>query len=654
MITEIEGRKLAQSIFLLGFEEYTTKEICEVLALADDLYFNGDDSLLSDFDYDALKRYAQCSDPTNSYFLGIGSSIRGGKVTLPFEMGSLDQTYEGEIVDWIKKWNIGDKSGVVSDKLDGASAMVVYDSTGNFQIAYSRGNGKEGADISRHLSVMPSVKQKIDITNPLVIRGENIISKNNFVLAQTLMVDKGSRKYKNARNMVSGLMNSSSNDSEVYQYIDFVAYEIVGSELSKDDQLSLLNDLGFKVVEYSLMGFGSMNDTSLSTFLQERKKQTAYDIDGLVIEVCDAATRSIINPTRATLNPAFATKYKIADTSNYAEVVVLDVTFAISKHGYIKPTIQLTPTELVGVTISNCTGFNAKFIKENKIGPGSIIGLVRSGDVIPFCSTIIQPMPIDDYDSWFHDKIDVFGTCWWTETLVDLVIQDASNNSTVKYQQLIDFFDSIDAPHLGEGNLLKIYEMGFETPESIILLTQEDISSLVGSTIMGKKIFTGLREKLTNIPMYKLMGAHPAFGRGVGIRKMKSLYEAFSGDWHLCSESDNIIPVAGFDIKTANKIVAGYQKFKDFVEDTNHVITTQQYVAPIEGKFTNKVVVFTGFRDGSLEKQVESAGGKMGSSVSSKTHIVVTNDPNGSSSKLAKARSLNIQILSISEFKDLL
>ena len=196
--------------------------------------------------------------------------------------------------------------------------------------------------------------------------------------------------------------------------------------------------------------------------------------------------------------------------------------------------------------------------------------------------------------------------------------------------------------------------MGFETPESIILLTQEDISSLVGSTIMGKKIFTGLREKLTNIPMYKLMGAHPAFGRGVGIRKMKSLYEAFSGDWHLCSESDNIIPVAGFDIKTANKIVAGYQKFKDFVEDTNHVITTQQYVAPIEGKFTNKVVVFTGFRDGSLEKQVESAGGKMGSSVSSKTHIVVTNDPNGSSSKLAKARSLNIQILSISEFKDLL
>lgn len=654
MITEIEGRKLSQSMFLLGFEEYTTKEICEVLTLADDLYFNGGDSLLSDFDYDALKRYAQCSDPTNSYFLGVGSSIRGGKVTLPFEMGSLDQTYEGEIVDWIKKWNIEDKIGVVSDKLDGASAMVVYDSTGSFQIAYSRGNGKEGADISRHLSIMPSIKQKIDIDKPLVVRGENIISKNNFVLAQTLMVNKGSRKYKNARNMVSGLMNSSSNDSEVYQYIDFVAYEIVGSELSKDDQLLLLNQLGFKVVEYSLMVFGNMNDTSLSTFLQDRKKQTAYDIDGLVIEVCDASTRAIINPTRATLNPAFATKYKIADLDNTAIATVVDVEINISKHGYLKPRVQIVPVDLVGVTITWATGFNMRFIIDNQIGPGSQIGITRAGDVVPFIANVIQPMPIDDYDSWFYNKIEEFGTCWWSETFVDLVIADASNNDTVKYQQLIDFFNSIDAPYLGEGNLFKIFEMGFETPESIILLTQEDISSLVGSVIMGKKIFTGLREKLTNIPMYKLMGAHPAFGRGVGRRKMKSLYEAFAGDWHLCADAYNIMPVAGFDTKTADKIATGYPKFKQFVDEINHVIAIQPYVAPIEGKFTNKIIVFTGFRDSTLEKQVELAGGKMGSSVSSKTYMVVTNDPTGSSSKLTKARSLNIPVLNINEFTELL
>jgi NAD-dependent DNA ligase len=186
MMTEIEGRKLAKNLFLLGFEEFNVTEICEVLKLADDFYENTNegDPIFSDSDYDTLKRFAERVDPTNPYFLGVGSDVRGGKVNLPFEMGSLNQVFHGEIIDWIKKWKLYGYYGVISHKLDGTSGMVIYDNTGKFQIAYSRGNGRQGADISRHLSQMPSVPKQFMANIAMTVRGENIISKSNFIKAQ--------------------------------------------------------------------------------------------------------------------------------------------------------------------------------------------------------------------------------------------------------------------------------------------------------------------------------------------------------------------------------------------------------------------------------------------------------------------------------------
>jgi NAD-dependent DNA ligase len=659
MITKDQGLQIIKNISILGMDEVAITDVISLLELADDLYFNDEDPILEDSGYDAIYRYAKLSAPTDAYFLGIGSSVRGGKINLPFTMGSLDQIHEGEIQAWLKKWCLHNHVGVISDKLDGASGMVIYDTAGKFQIAYSRGDGVQGADISRHLIQMSSVPKSIMTAGePFVVRGENIISIANFKRIQSVVKTSAGKMYKNPRNCVSGLMNASSNDKHVYNFIDFIAYEIVGSPLSKLDQFSLLLDLGFTIPHRETTNFRDIDDNTLSSIVTNRKRLSDYELDGIVIDVNAAEKRSEMNPTRSTLNPAFTFKYKVSDDSNYAEVVVRDVTFSISKHGYLKPTIQLTPTELVGVTISNCTGFNASFIKDNKIGPGAVIGLVRSGDVIPFCTKVIQPMPVEIYDDWFFEKVRLFGKVHWTTNLVgdnvDLVLDDANLDPTVKYEQLVDFFDTIGAPHLGEGNLQKIFEMGFETPESVINLTQEDLSSILNSTIMGKKIFAGLREKLTNIPLYKLMGAYPSFGRGVGVRRMKLLYDAFAGDMSLCGQYSKIVDVSGFEDKTAKKISLGYPAFVDFIFEVKHAISLAKYEAPKVGKFTDIAVVFTGFRDKSLESQIVEQGGKIGSAVSSKTGLVVTPDPDGSSGKLKKARELNIQIINIDTLKSLL
>lgn len=655
MITIQDSQKLIDTITIMGIDSVEPDQLISLLELADHRYFNEDDPILSDQEYDTYYRYATNAYPTHVYFLGIGSSSRGNKVKLPYQMGSLDQKYEGEMLPWVSKNNLSTEKAIASNKLDGASAMVVFDLTGNFQIAYSRGDGIEGADISRHLRLIPSFPENISYDKPFTVRGELIISKVNFKRhIQPNIKSRSGQPYKNARNCISGLMNAESNPDWVYQYIDFVSYEIVDSDLSKTQQLELLKSLGFKVVKYQPVMFSLLTDAYLKLLVETARENSDYEIDGIVIDVDSAETRADMNPTRTTLNPAYSIKFKVADESNVAIATLVDVEINISKHGYLKPRVQIEPVELVGVTVTWATGFNMKFIHDNKIGPGSKIKITRSGDVIPFIVSVVEPLDPTKFHDWFQHKTNQFGPVTWTDTGVDLVLTNINDNDTVKLEQLIDFFDSIDAPHLGEGNLQKIFDMGFETPESIIELTQEDLGCVLNSTVNGKKIFKGLRDKLTNIPMYKLMGAHPAFGRGIGVRKMKKLYDAFSGNMESCKFTDAITRVEGFEIKTANKIKTGYPIFLEFLEKIRSYVTIQEYVAPVEGSLTGTTVVFTGFRNSALEQLVIAAGGKMGSGVSSKTGIVVAADPSSSSGKLDKARSLGVQVISIEQLKDML
>lgn len=653
------SKKLLNIINTTGIDSLTSDELISILIEADNLYYNNDNDdeelgLLSDIEYDNIKKYTQHTNPTHPYFLGVGSAIRGNKIKLPFQMGSLDQIHVGEITTWINQHSLVNEQAIITDKLDGTSGLVIYDTNGNFQISYSRGDGIMGADTSRHTTLIPSILTKINYNQPIVIRGEVIISTANFEKAKHLITTRGNKEYKNARNCISGLMNASSNSPDVYPFIDFVAYEIVGSESSKQDQLELLKSLGFNVPYFQKISFNELNDDWLENYLITRKQQSDYEIDGIVIDVDDQKKRGLMNPTKQTLNPAYSVKYKVMDSTNIVIAEVVDVDINISKHGYLKPRVEIIPINIVGVTVTWATGFNMKFIKDNQIGPGSRVTITRAGDVVPCIIDVITPSTVSDYQHWLDLKLSSFGKTTWTETGVDLVLIDSANNLTVKFEQLVDFFDTIGAPHLGAGNLQKIFEMGFETPESIISLTKEDISNLLNSTIMGKKIFLGMKEKLTNIPLYKLMGAHPIFGRGIGVRKMKKLYDAFAGDMSKCSDINNIMEVDGFEKKSATKVFSGYPKFLDFLNEINTHITIAPFEIPKNGKLSNTIVVFTGFRNSQLEKQIESIGGKIGSSISNKTGLVVANDPSGKSSKLDKARDLGIKIISVLELMDII
>ena len=645
-MTQTSLELISNAITFGTIEETPIQTIIEGLKMADDMYHNDAESPLTDAQYDMLRWYAERIDPTDTYFTGIGSEVRGGKIKLPHKMGSLNQVYQGDFTKWIAKHSLQKETVVISDKLDGASAMLVYGKTGALQIAYSRGDGVEGADITRHISKIHNVPKKIHTGGKTVtIRAEVIISPVDFAKIKDKVISKSGRKYKNPRNFVSGRLNASDGNDLVYSHVNVVAYEIVDTTMAKSVQLDTLNGLGFDVVSFFTIPAGKLNDEHLTDFLNDSRARTKYEIDGLVIEVDLATTRERINPTKDTLNPEYAVKFKVADASNYAETEVVNVLWSISKDGYLKPTVQVKPIELCGVTIQNCTGFNAKFIKDNKIGKGAVVSIVRSGDVIPFLTSVITPAAEADMPT---------ESAHWTATGVDLVLDDASSNVTVKFEQLNDFFASLDVPHLGEGNLRTMFDAGFDTPESIIELTQEDIGSLLNSMVIGKKIFTGLREKLTNIPMYVLMGSHASLGRGIGQRKCKKLWEAFAGDMSLCTSKDRIIAVEGFDIKSATKVVNGYDEFMVFFDRIKQYVTIAKYVAPAQGKLSGSTVVFTGFRSKELELAIEALGGKIGSGVSSKTTYLVTSDPSSTSGKAQKARDLGVQVIGEIELREML
>jgi DNA ligase (NAD+) len=637
-----EIKSLINDIFLLGdgsFDEFETSDLIDVLVAAQKEYDIGK-SIISDQQFDALYHFVQTADSDNTYFLGVGSEVRGGKVKLPYTMGSLTQVYDGDTIKWVHEHDLESQEMVITEKLDGISTLIVYDANGKLQIAYSRGDGIEGADITRHVSKITSVPKQI--SGPMVVRAEIIFTKKRWEAIKRLIKRSGGAFYKNARNATAGLMNATESDPIAYQNLSVVAYEILSQDMNKEIQLDTLNGLGFDTPSTLFVYGKRLNDKHLADVLNSIRTDSEYEIDGIVIDVASNVKR--VKMGMSGLNPEYARKFKMADASNMAIATVKEVQWHISKNGYLKPRVKIHPIELVGVTVQHATGFNAAFIFNNGIGPGAKIRVTRSGDTIPFIISVVESvkpqMPTEDF-TWTVNK---------DGKKVDAVVTNVHDNDTVKLEQLIDFFGKIGTEYLGEGNLKIVFDSGFTSIEEVINLSESEWISMIGAN--GKKIFKSIREKLTNTPWHLVAGSHPCFGRGIGRKKMKRLYDAFKGDMNKLNNIDAMLTVEGFDIKTATKISSGFTAFLIF--KNNIGIKFAEYEAPKSGGLSGSTFLFTGFRSPELEAKVVEQGGKMSSSVSSKLTYLVAADVNESSGKLNKARDIGTKIITREQLEEML
>lgn len=614
-------------------------DIIKQLQEYDEAYEDGN-PIVPDAQYDALKKQAQKAYPNDPYFMKVGSDVRGGKIKLPFTMGSLDQIYEGDYAKWCAKYNLNKTKIAISHKLDGVSCMLQY-KNGNFQIAYSRGNGVEGADITRHVKKINNVPKTINTDGHLTVRGELIMKVVTFDT-------NWSTQFANPRNMVAGLFNRKDTDEEAILDIDFIAYQIVNASgdiisTTQTNDLDNLSKLGFTVVASDLYFGEDLNDITLAKILANARKYSEYELDGIVLTI-DQKTNQKNLSNSGSLNPEHSVKYKVLDEKSNVKAKVVAVHWELSKHGFYKPRVEIEPIKLMGVTITFATGFNGKYIYDNQIGPNTEIKITRSGQVIPYITEVVKPtvasMPTD---SWS-----------WNENRVEIVCDDADNNPQVIFKQVLDFFETFDVDQLKEASLtkvidhLKISDKSYEFIISTIMSLMElEWINIIGAN--GAKIYSSLERRLNNLSLATYLGAIKYFGAGFGVRKSKLLLKNLDKEsdvWNLSIKQ--VESFDGFDTKTATAFVNGLEDAELFANELGLSFVTETKTSEL----SHLNVVFTGFRDKELQDKLEKMGAKVGSSVSKKTTHLLTAEPNSTSTKAKKAREIGVKTLSVDEFKD--
>lgn len=639
----MKNKNIATS-YISGESEIEADIAISILEECDGMYTNDGESYLTDEQYDALYQLALRANPSNPYFLKIGSETRlEEKIKLPYPMGSLDQVQLGEIQKWVTDNKLSDEDVVISDKMDGISVCLIYDHVGKFKLAITRGDGYEGHDITRHVKKMPCLPKQV--SEKMVVRAEIEFSESNFEKVKNKATRKDGSTYKNARNAIAGMMNNKTLSDVVYEHVDILAYDILGKDLNKKQQILTLQKKGFKIAKCSIHKGKKLTDEFLSEYIKSRKDSLDYAIDGIVIDVDSNEIRNRLTKAKksSTINPAYAIKYKVLGLDNVKNTTVEKVDWNLSKHGYAKPTIRLTPFELQGVTISNTTGFNAKYILDNNIGKGTVVKMTRSGDVIPYILKVESSTKAEMPAYYDTDYV-------WSENGVDLILKNM-NNEEVKIKQLISWATSLDIPQLKEASVRTLFDNGFQTPESIVNIPTEQITKLLG--VNGGKIKSGMQKLLNDIPVEKLFGSHPAFGVGIGVRKFKALFSEIDYKKLLNNEvsKTEISAVNTFNDKTAEKIMQGLPQFQQFLKDIDGKYSVLHEPQKASGIYQDMKICFTGFRDSELSQFVENNGGELTSGVSKKTNVLVAADVFGESTKIQKAKELNIKIISLEDFR---
>ena len=648
-------RKITDLIKLIKNNEYiknvntmTVEELVKILKKLSDTYYNTGQSIVSDEIYDYIREILKEKDPENSFLYEIGAPIKGTKekVKLPFPMGSLTKVKpeEDTLTKWLKKYN---GPFIISDKLDGASAQLYKDTKGE-TFLYSRGNGIYGQNISHLLKYLVNDKIIKKLPNNISIRGELVITKDNFEKIASYM--------KNARNTVAGLVNSKTVDIKIAKLTDFVTYALLHPRYKQSDQMILLKELGFNVVINKKIN--NLTENDLKTYLIERKKQSLYEIDGLVI--CDD---SIIYEHKGGY-PDYSFAFKMMTEDQVVIATVIRVIWNPSMNGYLKPTVEIEPVNLFGTTVTYATGKNAKFIVDNKIGKGAKIKITKGGEVIPDILQVVKEgkdgaqlpdLDDDDYD--------------WNETEVDFVLTNLEGiNAVIVNTKLITyFFKIIGVKYLSEGIITKLVENGYNTIVKILKADKKKISQIEGlGDIVVKKIYDEIDRSFNDIDLVTFMTASHKFGKGLGEKKIREILNMYPNilieDWKKKEMIDNILEVNGFSNKLAELFTNKFNEFKKFYLEISKIKDLTRFEEEINFNsdknndiliFDGKSIVFTGFRDKDLEKQIIKLGGKVVGSVSTKTFILVCkDDADITSSKFKQASNIGVKVMTKSEFID--
>jgi len=363
----------------------TELKMQKLVALLNDAcqaYYAGqEESPMSDEQYDRYLKELQALEASIGYRLAESPSIRVGyeemedKIKHYAPILSLKDTKN---VDELLYF-LGDKEGVLSWKLDGVS-IVLYYQNGNLDRAVSRGDGLIGKDITRNVMLIANIPKTISSKNTVIIRGEGCIALADF---ETLKQTPEGEKYRNPRNLASGLINSQGTRDNLLGYMTFIAHSVIfvngfGREIkTKLELFKYFETLGFMVVphvnvaNYTLKHVIDQFTNNVNTF--------AYPVDGLVLTLNDLSYGIALGSTAKFPRDSMAFKWQ--DTSVLTHV--RGMKWSVSQTGLITPVVLVTPVEIEGTTVKQASLHSLRIFEDMAIGIGDTVEIFKANKIIP-------------------------------------------------------------------------------------------------------------------------------------------------------------------------------------------------------------------------------------------------------------------------------
>ena len=637
-------------------------ELVEKLNEAGRAYYQEASEIMSNREYDVLYDELADREKELGITLAISPTVNVGYEVLselPKErhespMLSLDKTKE---VEELKRF-LGDQKALLSWKLDGLTIVLTY-RDGELYKAVTRGNGEVGEVITNNARVFRNIPLRIAYQGELILRGEAIIGYKEFERINAEIEDVDA-KYKNPRNLCSGSVRQLNNEITAKRNVRFYAFSLVQAEdvefhNSRACQMDWLKDQGFEVVEFHEVTADTVEAEVIK--FSEKIAENDFPSDGLVLIYDDIAYGRSLGRTSKFPRDSFA--FKWAD--ELRETSLVEIEWSPSRTGLINPVAIFEPVELEGTTVSRASVHNISIMEELELGIGDKIEVYKANMIIPQIARNLTKSGVKD----IPERCPVCGGKTEVRQVANAKALYCTNpECQAKHVKAFALFVSRDALNiegLSEATLEKFISLGYIREFADIFHLdryQEEIQSLEG---FGEKSYRNLAASAEKARSTTLPRVIYALGiANIGLANAKVICKEFGYDVEAMLEATeeqlNEIPgVGGVIAKAFVDYFASGRHVKQFRDLLKELVIPEE--AREEGKqiFAGVNFVITGSVEhfanrGEIKELIESLGGKVTGSVTSKTNYLINNDVTSTSSKNKKANDLGIPIISEESF----
>lgn len=639
------------------------KELINILNNASRSYYQKNESLVSDFEYDKLYDELMklekdtgvilANSPTQNVGYTVLSNLT--KVKHDEKILSLDKTKEPEK---LKSW-LENQEGVLSWKLDGLTIVLKYNN-GELVQAITRGNGEVGEDITHNAKVFKNIPLKISYKDELIIRGEGIIFYSDFERINEELDENES--YKNPRNLCSGTvrqLNSEITSKRNVMFYAFTVFKAFGVDFDdkKSNQLLWLKTLGFDVVYNKIVNSDNIIDSVYE--FENKIPENDFASDGLVLTYNSISYSSSLGTTAKFPKDSIAFKWK----DETAETILREIEWNTSRTGLINPIAVFDSVELEGTTVNRASVHNVSILEDLKLGIGDTIKVYKANMIIPQIAENITK----------SGNCEIPKNCPVCNGETEIrSIRDGKalyctnpNCSAQRIRSLSHFVsrDAMNIEGLSEETIKKFVEKGFISDYTDIYSLYNHADDIKNMEGFGEKSYNNLIESIEKSKNTELPNFIYALGiNHVGLSNAKLLCKNINYDINKLFEvsQDELINIDGFGDIIAHSIVSYFadnknrellNKILKIVSFNTVEISEETENSNINGKtfvITGDLNNFTNRKE--LQNKIESLGGKVTGSVTKKTNYLINNDILSESSKNKKAKELGIPIITEEDF----